>query len=234
MNDIYVNVRSSGIRSDRKINRQWTLSQLKTKLVPIIGIPEVYQKVKYEPASAASQTHTFSSEEENSMLSLHNIEELSTIIIEDTRPPHMRPNYEDLSEVEKYEMSQEEYERRDDSVLAWKKRNHLGRFNPTHEESVNSKQESLERELKDLQVNINSRCCASGERYGTIRYIGFVPEISKNSLWIGVEFDEPVGKNDGTVQGQRYFTTRNKHGSFLKPTDVEVGDFPEEDILADL
>jgi hypothetical protein len=50
--------------------------------------------------------------------------------VADTRPPGMRPNYTDASLVAKYELPPSEYEKRDDSVLAWKKANKLGRFDP--------------------------------------------------------------------------------------------------------
>lgn len=42
----------------------------------------------------------------------------------------MRPNYTDASLVTKYELPPSEYEKRDDSVLAWKKAKKLGRFDP--------------------------------------------------------------------------------------------------------
>ena len=34
--------------------------------------------------------------------------------------------------------------------------------------------------------------------------------------WIGIELGEPVGKNDGTVQGVKYFTCKPNHGMFIR------------------
>jgi len=38
--------------------------------------------------------------------------------------------------------------------------------------------------------------------------------------WIGVALDEAKGKNNGTVQGKRYFTCEDNHGIFVRQTQV--------------
>ena len=39
--------------------------------------------------------------------------------------------------------------------------------------------------------------------------------------------DEPTGKNDGSVNGTKYFSCAPKSGVFLRAERVEIGDFPE-------
>ena len=66
-------------------------------------------------------------------------------------------------------------------------------------------------------------------RRGTIRCVGPIPELPglANLPWIGIELDEPVGKNDGRVgaKGKRYFECGPNKGVFVRPDRVEVGDF---------
>ncbi|KAF2839724.1 hypothetical protein M501DRAFT_730540 [Patellaria atrata CBS 101060] len=55
-------------------------------------------------------------------------------------------------------------------------------------------------------------------RQAIIRFVGETSFAA--GLWIGVEFEEQCGKNDGSVQGERYFNCPMGHGMFLKPTGV--------------
>jgi tubulin-folding cofactor B len=51
---------------------------------------------------------------------------------------------------------------------------------------------------------------------------------------VGVECDEPVGKNDGSVKGKRYFSCEGvggMRGLFVRPERVTVGDYPVLDEL---
>ncbi|KAG7248984.1 hypothetical protein CRUP_012666, partial [Coryphaenoides rupestris] len=65
----------------------------------------------------------------------------------------------------------------------------------------------------------------NGIKLGTIAYLGetqFAP-----GQWAGVVLNDPVGKNDGTVGGVRYFECQSQQGIFTRPSKLtrqQVGD----------
>ena len=130
-------------------------------------------------------------------------------------------------------MPAEQYEKLPDTVLAWKQRNKLGRFDPNAASSADADKARLWETVTARGIEVGKRCKV-GERRGTVRFVGEVAEIPNGGLWVGIEGDEPTGKNDGSVAGTRYFTCAPKFGSFVRPDRVEVGDFPVEDDLEDL
>lgn len=139
--------------------------------------------------------------------------------------------------VQKFELSDEQYEGRKESLRHFLKQNKMGKYN---EEETRKMQEQAElREKKEAEmlakINIGNRCKVTVKgkptRIGTVRYKG--PLEGKPGTFIGVQFDEPLGTNDGSVEGVKYFDCPPKYGSFVPPITVEVGDFSPEDDLDD-
>lgn len=67
------------------------------------------------------------------------------------------------------------------------------------------------------QSAIGSRCTAN-DVDGYVRFVGETD--FSGGIWIGVELDLPVGKNDGSIQGKRYFSCGSEHGVFVRPVKV--------------
>ncbi|XP_051504539.1 dynactin subunit 1-like isoform X3 [Myxocyprinus asiaticus] len=55
---------------------------------------------------------------------------------------------------------------------------------------------------------------------GTVAYIGNT--LFASGKWVGVILEEPKGKNDGTVQGKRYFTCQDNHGIFVRQSQIQL------------
>ncbi|CAO3685169.1 unnamed protein product [Umbelopsis ramanniana] len=55
---------------------------------------------------------------------------------------------------------------------------------------------------------------------GHVRYLGKL--VGQEGTWVGVELDSRVGKNDGSVDGQRYFQTDSQRGIFVREDDLVV------------
>jgi tubulin-specific chaperone B len=125
-----------------------------------------------------------------------------------------------------------------DSVLAWKKAQKLGRFDPQAPSIEQQKVDASYREVEQRRIRVGSRCRLLPDdvdaRRGEVCFVGDVAEIPGGvGAWVGVRLDEPTGKNDGSVKGKKYFDCDANHGVFVRPERVEAGDFPVIDEFAD-
>lgn len=64
----------------------------------------------------------------------------------------------------------------------------------------------------------------SDGRTAIVRFVGNTSFAAGD--WIGVELEDGSGKNDGDVQGKRYFRCPPGHGMFLRPAAATVIDPP--------
>ncbi|POR38172.1 Cell polarity protein alp11 [Tolypocladium paradoxum] len=239
MADVPLQVISENAASERRITPSWTISQLKAKLETVTGIPPSSQRLSLQTSVGAERILIDGADEDSIRLSSFPLAPYAELHVADTRPPGARPNYTDTSGVDKYVMPEEEYEKKSDSVLAWKKTQRLGRFDPNAPNHEQAKLEALDQEVRQRGVEVGKRCRVGGEdtRRGVVRYVGEVQEIpGGKGAWVGVQLDEPVGKNDGSIAGRRYWgeSSALKHGVFVRPERVEVGDFPPMDDLEDM
>ncbi|KAI1766847.1 CAP-Gly domain-containing protein [Hypoxylon sp. FL1150] len=60
----------------------------------------------------------------------------------------------------------------------------------------------------------------SDGRNAVIRYVGQTHFAAGD--WVGVELEDDTGKNDGAVQGERYFDCSPGRGMFVRPTTVTI------------
>ncbi|GAA5851330.1 hypothetical protein JCM8547_004209 [Rhodosporidiobolus lusitaniae] len=243
-------ISSPDTHSERRLPLDLTVQQLKAKLEPITGIGWGQQQLTLRRTSgnaghsggAGGMGEVLASlDEEGRTLDSYGVREYMTIRVESS-DPHARGlagQFTDESQVEKFELTQEEYEARRDTVLSYKQRHQLGRFAPSYASSSHSHQSSSSHPPLPKTLVPGARCEVALsdvlQRRGTVRFVGPTEFGAKDeSTWVGVEWDEPVGKGDGSVDGKRYFQTLPLRASFVRPDKVTVGDFPEEDPFAEL
>nr|CAG4646578.1 EOG090X0DT2 [Macrothrix elegans] len=216
----------SSFAAEKRFPKNLTIGDLKGKLELVTG------------ANAGSMTLELYNREKQFVCALTNDNSLlGSFPVDDGMRIHVIDNqtrkgeFEDVSKVTKFELSEEEYSKRSDSVKAFLERNRMGKYN---EEEVKKKAEELqqkeaEEEIAAQALEVDKRCEVSvpgqPKRRGVIKYIGKTK--FKPGWWIGIQYDEPMGKNDGSVEGHRYFTCPAKYGAFVKPAHVVMGDFPE-------
>ncbi|CAG8444156.1 3739_t:CDS:2, partial [Scutellospora calospora] len=251
MSIVTVFVQSDNASSERRFDKGISISQLKTKLEPITGIPAESQLLQLYNGD----TLVTSVEGDDYMLGAFPVDNFMTLkvlihysMVMDYSM-NIKPNYNHdsirlltpiLAIIEINIMichlwKNMNYRKKnmrnaqENSVLAFKQRNKLGRFSDALSQTSDSY--TFEEEAKNIKVG--DRCevdfgDAEGlKRRGTVKYVGETK--FKPGYWVGVQYDEPVGKHDGTVQGEQYFSCPAKYGAFVRPNKVKIGDYPEEE-----
>ncbi|XP_036406874.1 dynactin subunit 1-like [Megalops cyprinoides] len=84
---------------------------------------------------------------------------------------------------------------------------------------------------KPIKVGSLVEVIGKGHR-GTVAYIGAT--LFATGKWVGVILEEPKGKNDGTVQGKRYFTCEENHGIFVRQSQIQLVDEGADAISPDI
>lgn len=157
----------------------------------------------------------------DSQLGIFNPQDFYTIHIIDLDPSTV--NFDNLDDVPKYEMSDEAYDALDVNFRKFKEeliKNKPDLVKPNNPQVYDDYQVE---EAKEIEVG--NRCRINpGDRRGVVRFVGKM--VTFHPGWyVGVELDEPLGKNDGSHGGRRYFECPANRGIFLRPNAVEVGNY---------
>lgn len=228
-----VNVRLTSTLSsfevERRFNRGISIAELKGKLEMIVGASASCMDLEL---FGVSDKFLQKMDDNDALLGSYAVDDNCRIHVIDRSGSQMN-TFTDVSQVEKFEISDDAYDKRTDTARSFMKKHRVGKFND--EEMAKKKAElaarNEEQKAAAEAISVGSRCKVQvpGQptKLGTVMYVGTTD--FKPGYWVGVKYDEPLGKHNGTVEGKQYFECENKYGGFVKPLSVIVGDFPEED-----
>ncbi|KAG6805376.1 hypothetical protein H0H92_015657, partial [Tricholoma furcatifolium] len=133
---VRLNVISPDTRSERRLELHLTIQHLKNNLELITGIPSSNQIITlYNSESDPTPVATLS--DDSKQLGFYSVRDYQVLKVEDTNPSaSFTGQLTDVSQVEKFELTAEEYSRRQDTVQAYKQRHQMGRFAPKEEEAA--------------------------------------------------------------------------------------------------
>jgi len=219
---------NSSMFNEHKFSKSLTIKDLKDKLEIIMGVTSNSMKLQ---VFDTEDKPLFWLNDDSSLLGSFHIDDGMRINVTGSS---LISDYSEGGDVPKFELADDEYDKKRDSVRDFLRRNKKGKYDPEFQkkqaEMAQSKEE-IENKYKE-EIKAGMRCKVSNPkqppRRGEVMFVGYTD--FKPDLWVGVRYDEPFGKNDGSVAGKKYFSCPMNYGSFVRPKFVEVGDFGELDI----
>jgi tubulin-folding cofactor B len=267
-----------------RFDKHTTISSLRDKIYQKTGTPPHYQHLQFFNSKHSPPTYDIPPEIDSSrMLGYYSLCHGMTCHCIDLDPNSGSKGggYEDISQVKRYVMSDEDYDKRKGTLRDWSRKQKekdesfsLAKHAKLHRELMEAQRQAklghdlpsgfeydsqgkvVRVEEEDTQkaeknrksapeeygistvagIQVGLRCeVQPGNRRGAVAYVGEIPELGVGGHWVGIVFDEPVGKTDGSINGRKYFETPGSmYGGFARGKNVQVGDFPERDIMDEL
>ncbi|CAL8106124.1 unnamed protein product [Calicophoron daubneyi] len=227
---LLISSNATKLKCERRYPSDLTLGALKEKLVLVTGCDN--RTMKIEAFDKEEKSCGFLTDDSKTLSALGVVDGMH---LHATDPTVADGTFDVNAEpTETYQISMEEYAKRDDTVLAWKRRNKLGQFREVDPEKAKKAEEERQRKEEEEKkkaesLPVGSRCevrvPSQSTKRGVIKFVGTTK--FKPGYWVGIMYDEPLGRNDGSVDGVRYFDCPEKYGAFVRPHFVEAGDFPE-------
>ena len=245
---------------DIRCDRSWTVLELKNKLYTHGGTLPQHQRLFLTTRSRGACELT----DDDRKLGYYSPENGDKLHIKDTNAFSLSRNggLEDVSLVEKFELTDEEYMKREDNARKYKAKMQAADPTWTFGNAIAKRKAAIAKENKenagagsgelaielrrDADLVVGARCAVlPGERRGTVRYLSdtspqeqedvsllLTEATDEVALWVGVELDEPLGRNDGSVKGRVLFVCEPNRGVLVRQKNVVVGDYPEIDPFA--
>lgn len=215
-----VTTEGSDLGCERAFNRNITVGELKQRLELLTGA--AYNRMKLELRNKESPNQLLEALNEDDR-KIGDYPAMDTGLLLKVIDPSMGI-FDEVDAVEKMKISEDRYAQVN-NVRSFMQQHGLGRFS---NKTVNESNKTDKENLKEIEVGKRCEVRTKGTpaRRGEVKYIGEIC-LKPGVTFIGVCLDEPLGKNDGTAGEVRYFKCEPKHGVFVRPADIEVGNFPE-------
>eukprot|EP01024_Parvocaulis_polyphysoides_P063394 TRINITY_DN7312_c0_g1_i2.p3 TRINITY_DN7312_c0_g1~~TRINITY_DN7312_c0_g1_i2.p3 ORF type:complete len:244 (-),score=33.93 TRINITY_DN7312_c0_g1_i2:250-981(-) len=207
-----------------RLDKHLIISQLKFKLQSHVGTSAASMKINLLDQDAQLVSQDL---QDDKLLGFYSPQNGYIIHVIDLDPSSVTQDLDNLDSVQKYTMSDEDYDKREDTFRKFKK-NVLG-IDDVDENKISNKETDIQQQIENIKIG--QRCeIQPGGRRGEVKFVGFIEDLQQK-YWVGVQLDEPTGKNDGKIGGKQYFSCPQRYGVFVQPSNVEVGDFPAIDVL---
>lgn len=185
------NSKTDAISFEKKFPKSLTIEDFKNKLEIVTG-----------GSAGTMQLELYAGDKLVTKLTDNDLK-LGAYPIEDGMRVHVIDQFlmVDCENVDKFELTEDQYTKKQDTVRNFLKTNKLGKYDDAEMQRLEAQkkaaQEKEEQQAKQIEIGKRCMVTTSGQptRLGTVMFNGRLD--GKKSLMIGVKFDLPLGVNDG-------------------------------------
>ncbi|XP_052022636.1 tubulin-folding cofactor B isoform X3 [Apodemus sylvaticus] len=153
---VFISSSLNSFRSEKRYSRSLTIAELKCKLELVVGSPASCMELELYGADDKFYSKL---DQEDALLGSYPVDDGCRIHVIDHSGVRLG-EYEDVSKVEKYEISPEAYERRQNTVRSFMKRSKLGPYNEElrAQQEAEAAQRLSEEKTQASAISVGSRC----------------------------------------------------------------------------